>query len=64
MAGAGFSGDLMGRALEMSVPSTVPGQPPQKHDFAFDRVFAPTVSQVCFLWLAFPEFCKTTSHPD
>ncbi|KAK9832155.1 hypothetical protein WJX74_000861 [Apatococcus lobatus] len=39
------SGDLMGRALEMSVPSTVPGQPPQKHDFAFDRVFAPSIGQ-------------------
>ena len=57
-AGVVFSGDLMGRALEMSVPSTVPGQPSQKHDFAFDRVFAPGVSQasvsqlvswICFL---------------
>ena len=36
----------MGRALEMTVPNSVPGQPPQKHDFAFDRVFAPNVGQV------------------
>lgn len=48
----------MGRALEMSVPSTIPGQPPQKHDFAFDRVFAPTVSQVCFLRLAVESFAN------
>ena len=41
-----FTGDLMGRALEMTVPNSVPGQPPQKHDFAFDRVFAPSVGQV------------------
>ena len=39
------TGDLLGRGLEIVVPGSLTGQPPQKHAFAFDKVFAPTAGQ-------------------
>ncbi len=57
------AGDLMGRALEMTVPNSVTGQPPQKHDFAFDRVFAPTAGQVRPLMSACPT-CLMQPHQE
>lgn len=38
-------GDLLGRGLEIMVPGSLTGQAPQKHSFAFDKVFQPTASQ-------------------
>lgn len=39
------SGDLLGRAVALQVPADKPQQPPQKYDFAFDKVFAPAAGQ-------------------
>ena len=39
-------GDLLGRAIALQVPADKPQQAPQKHDFAFDKVFAPAAGQV------------------
>lgn len=39
------SGDLLGRGLSLTVPGSLTGQPPQKHNFAFDKVFAPGSTQ-------------------
>ncbi|KAG2485809.1 hypothetical protein HYH03_015519 [Edaphochlamys debaryana] len=39
------AGDLLGRGLTVVVPGNLTGQAPQKHNFAFDRVFSPGTSQ-------------------
>ncbi|KAI8469221.1 MAG: kinesin-like protein [Monoraphidium minutum] len=39
------NGDLLGRGLEIVVQGNLTGQPPQKHSFAFDKVFQPTTRQ-------------------
>ena len=38
-------GDLLGRAIALHVPAE-PQKLPQKHDFAFDKVFSPAACQV------------------
>ena len=40
------AGDLLGRAIALQVPADKPQQAPQKHEFAFDKVFAPAAGQV------------------
>lgn len=39
------AGDLLGRGIEITVPGSLTGQAPQKHSFAFDKVFGPTADQ-------------------
>ncbi|GFR50250.1 hypothetical protein Agub_g12436 [Astrephomene gubernaculifera] len=39
------TGDLVERGLTVTVPSSSAGQAPQKHNFAFDRVFLPGTTQ-------------------
>lgn len=39
------AGDLLGRAIDITVPGNLTGQAPAKHSFAFDKVFAPTADQ-------------------
>jgi kinesin family protein C1 len=39
------AGDLLGRAIDITVPGNLTGQVPQKHSFTFDKVFAPTADQ-------------------
>lgn len=39
------AGELFGRGLKLTVPGHLTGQPPQTHEFAFDRVFAQSASQ-------------------
>lgn len=41
----GVAGDLLGRALDITVPGSLTGQAPQKHSFSFDKVFGPTADQ-------------------
>lgn len=41
----GFAGELLGRALDITVPGSLTGQAPQKHSFSFDKVFGPTADQ-------------------
>ena len=41
-----LAGDLLGRAIALQVPPDKPQQAPQKHEFAFDKVFAPAAGQV------------------
>lgn len=41
----GCTGDLLGRSIELQVPSGGSGQP-GKHAFAFDKVFGPGTGQV------------------
>ncbi len=35
----------MGRGLDITVPGSLTGQAPQRHSFAFDKVFGPTAGQ-------------------
>eukprot|EP00775_Hariotina_reticulata_P007822 gene7822-8019_t len=37
--------DLLGRGIEITVPGSLTGQAPQKHSFAFDKVFGPNADQ-------------------
>ncbi|PNH09093.1 Kinesin-1 [Tetrabaena socialis] len=39
------AGDLLGRGLTVTVNGNLSGQAPQKHSFAFDRVFSPGTTQ-------------------
>jgi hypothetical protein len=39
------SGELLGRGLDITVPGSLTGQAPQKHSFAFDKVFGPAADQ-------------------
>jgi kinesin family protein C1 len=39
------TGELLGRGLEIVVPGNLTNQPPQRHSFAFDRVFGPQSGQ-------------------
>jgi kinesin family protein C1 len=39
------TGELLGRGLEIVVPGSLTNQPPQRHSFAFDRVFGPQSGQ-------------------
>jgi len=38
-------GDLLGRGLDITVPGSLTGQAPQRHQFAFDKVFGKTAGQ-------------------
>jgi hypothetical protein len=38
-------GDLLGRALDITVPGSLTGQAPTKHSFTFDKVFGPSADQ-------------------
>lgn len=45
-SGLPCAGDLLGRAIALQVPADKPPQqPPQKYEFAFDKVFAPAAGQ-------------------
>ncbi|WIA31039.1 hypothetical protein OEZ86_001075 [Tetradesmus obliquus] len=39
------SGELLGRGLDITVPGSLTGQAPQRHSFAFDKVFGPAAGQ-------------------
>lgn len=38
-------GELLGRGLDITVPGSLTGQAPQRHSFAFDKVFGPAAGQ-------------------
>jgi hypothetical protein len=39
------AGELVGRAVDITVPGSLTGQAPAKHSFTFDKVFGPTADQ-------------------
>jgi hypothetical protein len=45
VVGVVATGELQGRAIDITVPGSLTGQAPQKHSFTFDKVFGPTADQ-------------------